>query len=88
MRKIPENVMNQLNEAHFEKDKNCTNMTKIELGPETTSSSSVTMCVCNSTNCNLGPTQPNEDMIGAMMPTTESPNILQGMGYQDQANEV
>ena len=74
---IPERVMKQLNKDEMETDKFCNNMTTIKLGPDSTSSA-VAMCACNSTNCNLGPPNQQEDdeMIGAMMPQTEIPNTL------------
>ena len=73
---IPENVMKQLNQGNSETDKLCTNMTMIELGPES-KSTAVAMCVCNHSNCNLGPTRRQDDeMIGAMMPQTEVPDVL------------
>jgi len=76
MEKIPENVMKQLNQGNFETDKRCTNMTMIELGTES-KSTLVEMCACNNSNCNLGPTRrQDDDMIGAMMPQTEMPDIL------------
>ena len=63
--------MKQLNQGNFETDKHCTNMTMIELGPESTTTA-VAMCACNTSNCNLGPTKRDDgDMIGAMMPHTE-----------------
>ena len=80
MKKIPENVMKQLNQAKFETDKSCKNMARIELGPDSTSTA-VAMCACTTSNCNLGPTNRHyDDMIGAMMPQTEMTNVLPLIG--------
>ena len=75
---IPDRVMSQLHQEGMEGDSNCNNMTTVQLGPESTSIA-VAMCACNTTNCNLGPpNQENEDaeLIGAMMPQTEIASTL------------
>lgn len=63
--------MKQLKPENFEKDKDCSTLTNIELGPDSMPMA-VAMCACNTTNCNLGV---KPEMIGATMPPTITPSI-------------
>ena len=73
--------MKQLDQQRIVSDKYCSNMTSLELGPGSTSNS-VDMCVCKTSNCNLGPKEGpdyDDNMIGAVMPATEISNDTTGL---------
>ena len=59
--------MKQLDQQRIVSDKHCSNMTSLELGPGSTSNS-VDMCVCKTSNCNLGPkVGPDNDTTGLLI---------------------
>ena len=73
--------MKQLDQQRIVSDKHCSNMTSLELGPGS-ASNSVDMCVCKTSNCNLGPKEGpdyDDNMIGATMPATEISNDTTGL---------
>ena len=80
-KEIPKSIMKQLDQQRIVSDKHCSNMTSLELSPGS-ASNSVDMCVCKTSNCNLGPKEGpdyDDNMIGATMPVTEISNDTTGL---------